>query len=64
MSFTNFLLNYNCIKTYIVIKQDYCFRDMRTFTNRVVFFFSNLNLYEDTMSNSLNDLSHIIYYLF
>ena len=27
-------------------------------------FFWNLNFYENTTINSLNDLSHIIYYLF
>ena len=64
MSFTNFLMNCDCIKAYIVINEIIVFEICERLQIESYFFSSNLNLYENTMINSLNDLSNIIYYSF
>ena len=64
MSFTNFLMNCDCIKAYIVINEIIVSEICERLQIESYFFSSNLNLYENTMINSLNDLSNIIYYSF
>ena len=63
MSFTNSFMNCDCIKTYIVINEIIVFKICERLQIES-YFFLNSNLYENTTINSLNDSSHIIYYLF
>ena len=63
MSFTNSFVNCDDIKTYMIINEIIVFEICERLQIES-FFFSNLNLYENTISSSLNDLLYIIYYYF
>ena len=62
MIFTNFFMNCECIKTYIVINEIIIFEIYKRLQIES-YFFSNQNHYEIMIYDYLNNLSLIVFYL-